>query len=410
MKTNHLYLFFIFFTILLSCTSQTDEQDPVTSFKSVAKGGQIVEANNTFAFSLFKEIAMTETKNNFMISPVSASLAMGMVYNGAAGKTQQAFADVFDYGDATLEQTNLVNQNIIDNLTYGTSGSTFEVANSLWVNHNFPIKESFVALNQKYYYAAVENRDFKDPATLNAINHWASSNTNGKIPEILDEISDNAVLYAINALYFKSDWKYKFDPDDNQSLPFHSEDGTVKNVAMMSMEQDLPYFSNELFAAARLPYKNDKYSMTLLLPHGGKTTKDVVALMSSENWNQWQDDYAEKGIKLTMPKFTFSYEKKFNEALINLGLSNAFSEGVADFSKMTDMEVFISFVLQKTFIEVNEKGSEAAAVTAVGIELTSVGGGTPHLFLDRPFLFVITEKDTGSICFIGKVGQPQYNQ
>tara|TARA_R110000868_G_scaffold411005_1_gene701323 strand:- start:17201 stop:18427 length:1227 start_codon:yes stop_codon:yes gene_type:complete len=393
-------------TALQSCS--TVDETPLKSFDSVAKGRQIVSANNDFAFSLFKEIAQAETKDNFMISPVSASLALGMVYNGTNGETQQAFSNVFNYGNATLEETNLANQNIINNLTDKSSGATFEIANSIWVENSFPVKESFLKANKTYYYAEVQNKDFRDPKTLETINNWVSDKTYGKIPEILNEISPEAVLYAINALYFKSDWKFRFDPEDTKALPFNLDDGTVKQVDMMSMEQDLKYFSNDVFSSVELPYKNDKYIMTLMLPHSDKTADDIVAIMNNANWIEWQKNYSVQGLKITMPKFTFSYERLFNDALTNLGLGIAFTDN-ANFNGISEIPTKISFVLQKTFIDVNEKGTEAAAVTVVGIELTSVGGPKQFL-LDRPFVFAITEKETGSLCFMGKVGIPEYKE
>ncbi|MFD1615714.1 serpin family protein [Gelatiniphilus marinus] len=402
---------FLLSTLISAATFQscsTTDEISIEPFDSVAKGREIVSANNDFAFSLFKEINKTETEDNFLISPVSASLALGMVYNGANGETQEAFSNVFNYGNTTLEETNLVNQNIIDNLSYTSTGAVFEIANSIWVNNSFPVNNSFLQANKTYYYAEVQNKDFSDPKTLETINHWVSNKTHEKIPEILKEISPNAVLYAINAIYFKSDWKYRFKPEDTKLLPFKLDNGSIKQVEMMTMEQDLKYFSNDMFSSVELPYNNDKYMMTLLLPHADKVANDIVAILNNKNWMAWQNNYTEQAVKITMPKFTFSYKKQFNDALTNLGLGIAFSDN-ADFSGISDVATKISFVLQKTFIDVNEKGTEAAAVTAVEIINTSMGGPIQFL-LDRPFVFTITEKETGSLCFMGKVGAPEYKE
>ncbi|MGC1205456.1 MAG: serpin family protein [Flavobacteriaceae bacterium] len=408
MKFVNIFSTVIFISIMTFQSCSTEEDTPLKAFDTIAKGQQIVTSNNDFAFSLFKEIAQNETENNFMISPVSASLALSMIYNGSAGDTQQAFTNVFNYGNTTLEETNIVNQNIIDNLTYASSGTTFEIANSLWVKNSFPINETFLEANKTYYFAEVQNKDFSDPKTLETINNWVSNKTNGKIPKILNEISSNAVLYAINALYFKSDWKYHFKPEDTKKLPFQLDNSTVKQADMMTMEQNLKYFSNTVFSSVLLPYKNDKYTMTLLLPNPDKKVNDIIAIMDIENWTNWQNKHSDKNIKITLPKFTFSYEKTFNTALINLGLGIAFTEN-ANFSGLSDIDTQISFVLQKTFIDVNEKGTEAAAVTVGAIETTS-SGGLQKFLLDRPFLFTVTEKETGSICFIGKVGIPEYDK
>ncbi|WP_166962580.1 serpin family protein [Yeosuana marina] len=406
MKLDHTLLlpFLICVITFQSCSTSNDE--PLIPFDTVSKGHQIVSANNDFAFSLYKEIAQTETENNFMISPVSASLALGMVYNGTDGETKQAFASMFNYGNTTIEETNLVNQNIIENLTRTASRTTFDIANSLWIKNTFPVKESFLTTNKSYYFAEVQNKDFNDPQTLKTINNWVSNKTNGKIPSILDNISADAVLYAINAIYFKSDWEFRFKTENTKLLSFHLANGNVKQVEMMSMQQDLKYMANDIFSSVELPYKNNKYSMTLILPNTNKTFDDVMPIMNSENWLDWQNNFTVQDIKITLPKFKFSSKKEFNDALANLGLGIAFSNN-ANFSNLSNTDTKISFVLQKTFIDVNEKGTEAAAVTAVGIVTTSIGESKQFL-LNKPFLFVITEKETGSICFMGKVGNPEY--
>ncbi|MDY7394653.1 serpin family protein [Aureibaculum sp. 2210JD6-5] len=404
MNRRHLFSLIFLTLVLFSCESETDE--PLPDFNSIAKSGEIVESNNKFAFDLFKQVANEETKANFMISPVSASLALGMVYNGAENETKSAFNTVFNYGDASLEEVNLVNQNIIDQLTDNSSGSTFNIANSLWIENNFPVKDNFVDLNKQFYDAKVESLDFKDPKSVDIINNWVADKTQQKIPTIIDAIDPGMVLFAINALYFKSDWKYTFKEENTHKQPFYPENGTAADVDMMNMEQDLSFLSNDLFSSVILPYKNDKYKMMLFIPNEGKNVSDISAKMDQESWDSWLGQYYEAGVSLSMPKFTFDYETMLNDALKNLGLGVAFTDA-ADFSGLSDRPTKISFVKQKTFIEVNEKGTEAAAVTAVGIETTSAGQNI-QLMLNRPFLFLITEKNTNSICFIGKVGLPEY--
>jgi serpin B len=391
--------------ILQACSSETTVEKP-EPFSSIPKGEEIVKANNEFAFSLFKEIADEETEANFMISPVSASLALGMVYNGAANETQQAFANTFNYGDATIEETNQINKSIIDNLTYSGSGARFDVANSLWIRNTFPVNEQFIGLNKNYYYAEVQNLDFDDPNSLKTINNWVSNKTNNKIPKILNTISPDAVLYAINALYFKGDWKHRFDSSNSKELPFYPDNSSFQSVTMMHQQENFEYFSNEEFSSVVLPYKEDQFNMVLLLPNENKNTEDIISSLNWESWQNWQQNYSVAKIALTLPKFTFSYEKLFNEALSDLGLGIAFTDE-ADFSGISDVPTKISFVLQKAFIDVNEKGTEAAAATFVAIGVTSVPLVTEMNF-NKPFLFVITEKNTGSICFIGKVGMPEY--
>ncbi|QCX40902.1 serpin family protein [Aureibaculum algae] len=402
MKKFYLLPILFLSIILISCESVTNE--PLPEFESIAKSGEIVKSNNEFAFSLFKEIAKEESSQNFMISPVSASLALGMVYNGAENQTKEAFNSVFNYGNTSLEEVNLVNQNLIAQLSDNNSGAIFNIANSLWIKNNFPVKDAFIDLNKQFYDAKVQNLDFKDPNSVDIINNWIADKTQQKIPTVIDNISPSLVLFAINALYFRSDWKYKFNEENTNDQPFYPEEGNTKSVAMMNMEQDLSFLSNSLFSSVILPYKNDKYSMMVFLPNEDKNVTDIIADMNEESWNNWLGQYNENGIYLSMPKFTFAYEKLFNEALDHLGLGIAFTDN-ADFSGISEIATQIAFVKQKTFIEVNEIGTEAAAVTTIGIETTSTGSST-RMTLNKPFLFLITEKNTNAICFIGKIGMP----
>ncbi len=404
MKSLALPFAILFFIVLISCESESNENP--AEFKSLPKSEKIIAANTNFAFSLFKEIATDETKDNFMISPVSASLALGMVYNGAENETKNAFDQVLNYGDASLEEVNGINQSLINYLIDNVSGTQFSIANSLWMNQDFSFHDNFTSLNKKYYDAEVENLNFQDPNTLKIINNWVSDKTQKKIPTILETIEPGMVLFAINALYFKSDWKYKFKEENTTNLPFHPEGSSAKSVPMMNMTENLSFLSNSIFSSVKLPYKNEKFSMTVFLPHADKTVKDIIDAFDENNRENWESQYSTQKVNLSLPKFTFSYKKEFNGALINMGLGIAFSDA-ADFSLMSATPTQISFVLQKTFIEVNEKGTEAAAATVVGMELTSAGPTENRLLIDRPFLFLITEKTTNTICFMGKVGMPE---
>ncbi len=403
MKSLALPFALLFLFTLISC--ETESNETPAQFKSLPKSEKVIASNTDFAFSIFKEIANDETADNFMISPVSASLALGMVYNGAENETKNAFDEVFNYGDASLEEVNGINQSLITYLTENVSGTQFSIANSIWMNQNFTFYDDFTSLNKKYYDAEVQNLDFSDPKTLKMINNWVSDKTRKKIPTILDRIGSSDVLFAINALYFKSDWKYKFKEDNTKSLPFYPENASTKNVPMMNMTENLSYTANDLFSSVILPYKSDKFNMVLYLPNTDKNLDNVINALTAVNYEKWKAQYATQEVILSLPKFTFSYEKKFNNALENIGLGIAFTDA-ADFSKMSSIATQISFVLQKTFIEVNEKGTEAAAATVVGMINTSVP--IQHVFkVNRPFLFLITEKTTNAICFMGKVGMPE---
>jgi serpin B len=388
--------------ILQSCSSNVEEEK---KFNTITNGETFVKANNKFAFDVFKEVSKLEAEENTMISPVSLSLALGMTYNGAAGETKTAFENTLNYSNFYPTEINTINQEIIHHLASSSSGSLFEIAKSIWVKKDFLVKEEFLDVNKNFYNAAVRNLDFSDANSVNIINDWVSDKTYQKIPKIIEKINPLDVMFLINALYFKSDWKYSFDVKDTEDLPFYGENST-QSVKMMNLTNDLSFYENEYFSSVKLPYKNNKYTMTLFLPNETKTTSDILEVLNTENWEKWNALFYTKEVALKMPKFKFSYEKLLNKALIDMGLGNAFSAD-ANFNGISNENLSISFVIQKTFIEVNEKGTEAAAVTAVGISTTSIDPSKKVMIVNKPFLFSITENETGSICFIGKIGMPK---
>jgi serpin B len=388
--------------ILQSCSSNVEEEK---KFNTITNGEAFIKANNKFAFDVFKEVSKLEAEENSIISPVSLSLALGMTYNGADGETKTSFENTLNYSNFYPTEINTINKEIVYHLSNVSSGTVFEIANSIWVKKDFLVKEEFLAVNKNFYDAEVRNLDFSDGNSLNIMNDWVSDKTYQKIPKIIEKIDSLDVMFLINALYFKSDWKYSFDVEDTESLPFYGENST-QSVKMMNLTNDLSYYENEYFSSVKLPYKNSKYTMTLFLPNETKTTSDILQVLDTENWGKWNALFLTKEVALKMPRFKFSYEKLLNKALTDMGLGKAFSAD-ANFNGISNENLSISFVIQKTFIEVNEKGTEAAAVTATGISTTSIDPSKKIVILNKPFLFSITENETGSICFIGKIGMPK---
>lgn len=394
---------FLLTLLLLIFTFGCSESEKEPSFKKTATSSKIVSANNDFAFSFFQEIA-SEQKDNFMVSPVSLSLAMGMLYNGTDGVTRNIMSEGLGYTNINTENLSEINKNIIDNLT----NEQLQIANSNWIKEGFQVKQNFIDLNKKYYYAEVKTEDFSNSSTVDKINNWASNNTNEKIKEIITEIPGNAILYLINAIYFNANWQFEFKAEDTNQELFFPKTGNSKLVDMMHMKTDELFFlKNELFSSVILPYKDDKYSMTILLPNGDNDTNSIVANLSANTWQNWQENYVKTEVNLSLPKFKFEYKNTLNDELTNLGFGNLF--GTPNLSGIADSNLSVSKVLQKTFIDVNEKGTEAAAVTVIEIEKTSLPQ-IAEVNCKKPFLFLITEKNTGSICFIGKVGKPEYSE
>lgn len=360
MKPIYYQLILALIFVLSSCENTADDNVENNEILLSKSAKLIVSSNNSFAFDFIKTVNENEEQENYMVSPVSLSLALGMAYNGAANSTKTAFEDVMYYQDLS-DGANEFNKALISNLSSSNNGSVMEIANSLWINENYPVKDSFIILNKTYYDAEVQNRDFSDASTLTDINKWVSDKTHEKIPTILDYITPDAVLYLINALYFNANWQYEFDKEYTEKGAFTITDGSTKQVDIMKMTAKIPYLSNELFTSVRLPYEKDKYYMTILLPNDNKTTDDIINTINNQQWEQWLSDYdTSQEVTVYMPKFKSQYQNGLNDELIDLGLKNAFSSSTADFSNISDIKVYISMVLQKTYIDVNESGTEAS--------------------------------------------------
>jgi len=376
------------------------------------KAKAIVGANNTFGFGLFNKINdETEMTDNIVISPLSASMALGMTMNGADGETRAAMENTLGFMDVTSEDINESYKNLIGALTTVDPNVTIEIPNSVWYSDVFSVLQEFVDINKDYFNAEVNPLDFSDQASVDVINNWVAESTHDKIKTILDQIDADAKMFLINAVYFNGTWKFEFDEQYTEPETFYLADGTTKQVDMMKQEATLSYCGNEVFVAVDLFYGSGNFSMVVMLPKADYTTGDIISEMNNENWNNWMNSFSEANIQLSLPKFKLEYEKRLNDALIEMGMAPAFDPYSADFSKINpDDPLFIGFVRQKTYIDVNEEGTEAAAVTIVGMYTTSVPEPSlPYFFtVNKPFVFAIKEKDTGAILFLGKVMEPIY--
>ena len=373
------------------------------------KSKSLIQSSNDFAFDIFKEVVSNEENDdNLMISPLSISLALAMTYNGADHETKKAFEKVLHLNGLSAEDINKSYQSLVKALLSVDPKVIMEIANSIWYRNTFHVEDKFLQVNKTYYDARVSAMNFADPSSLETINQWVADHTHDKIDKIIDQIDPMDIMYLINAVYFKGTWKYQFDENNTQEAPFYDEEGNSSgNAQMMHIKGDVNYTSNELFHAIDLPYGQGNFSMIILLPKKGKSLDDVAENMTDQNWKIWTDSFTEnKDFSIYIPKFKFEYKKKLNNALIKLGLGEAFS-GNADFTKINPQgNLSISEVMHKTFIEVNEEGTEAAAVTSVTIRLTSIGP-SDEFRADHPFIFIIREKSTGAIMFMGKVGEPE---
>ena len=387
------------------CTlMEPDEDDrPIELRPLTSAEQQISEADNRFGLKLFRALSEDERDANLFISPLSVSMALGMTLNGADGETYAAMQKTLELAGLSEEEINTSYQGLIELLTNLDRKVVFEIANSVWYRQGFAVEPPFVDASETYFDAAIREMDFNSPAAVQAINGWVEEETHGKIDQIINEIDPGIVMFLINAIYFKGTWTYEFDESDTRDDAFTQHDGTDVQVPMMRQEADLPYFETEAFQAVDLPYGDSLFSMTVLLPREGHDVDDLAAELEPEQWNEWMGRFATREVDLRLPRFKLEYEKELNDVLTTLGMGVAFARGLADFTRINrDGGLNIDYVKHKTFVEVNEEGTEAAAVTVVAIELTSAPV-TPAMHVNRPFVFAIRERHSGTILFIGKV-------
>jgi len=398
----------ILLPLTMSC--QKDEgpdfptEEKVIELSPEAKA--MVSTDNQFGIELFKRMVIQESDKNVMISPLSISQALLMSYNGSAGETKTAFEETMFMSDLTTEEINQAQKELVKALLEVDPAVTISIANSIWHREGFPVKPEFIKANQEFYDAEVREAAF-DQSTVDLINNWVENKTNGKIDQIIDQIDPSMVMFLINAIYFNGNWKYKFEASNTTNNDFNLSNGSKVNVPFMNQEVTAKLMLHDDFTILDLPYGRGNYSMLIFLPDEDKTIDDVMAVWNTENYNVWLENFKEMNVEVSIPKFKFGYTKELNDFLQSMGLSVAFDPNNADFSNITEaMPLYIDFVKHKSFIEVNEKGTEAAAVTVVGIGNTCADPSYPKFIANRPFLFAIREKYTNAILFIGQVTNP----
>jgi serine protease inhibitor len=369
---------------------------------------EMMKSDQQFAIEFFANVfneEAAELDKNFMISPLSLSMALAMTWNGADGETKAVMQKVLKLDGYTDQEVNEYYEKLREALLKTDPSTKLAIANSIWTNKNIKIKDDFIRLNNEYFNSTVESVDFSDANSVKLMNKWAADNTNNLITHVLDKTNPNALMYLMNALYFKGIWTSEFNSRNTSSKPFYSEDGQTKNVDMMHQKSSFNYNENQTMQIVELPYGNQAFSMIVLLPKEGNKLADVTQeLQNSNSWGNLVSGLRSTQVDLYLPKFKTEYSRVLNDVLEKMGMGIAFEPGAADFSRMTDADAFISFVEQFTYINTDEVGTEAAAVTVVGIELTSYQPDRTATFnANRPFIYIIRENSTGSILFMGAV-------
>lgn len=377
---------------------------PITSLprQLTAAEQKLISGSNTFAFDLMRQINKAERDSNVFVSPLSASMALGMTSTGAAGTTYDAFHNTLRLGDASRQEVKEGYKSLIALLTGLDASTDVRIANSIWYEKKFPFNDTFLSDTKSFFNAQVQPLDFKQPSAVDAINAWVSDATVKKIPKILDSIDSAEVMFLINAIYFKGTWQQQFDKAQTRDAPFFALDGTSGSNALMHRMGQMRVAQTANLTAVDLYYGNSAFAMTLLLPKSSADINGLTESLTGPSWKTLVDSFGERETDLYVPRFKLEWGKVLNDQLTALGLGLAFIR--ADFTPMSPRgtELVITKVIQKTFVDVNEEGTEAAAATSVGMGTTSLPSSIV-VRLDRPFVFAIRERFSGTILFIGKI-------
>jgi len=390
----------------VSCGKPSDKESD-NSYKPLdlsTKSSEFVVKGNGFAFNYIDRINSASSKD-YIISPLSMQFLLGMILDGARGETASEICSVLGYGEGEVGAVNEFCLSMLRQLPEMDKKTKLSIANAIFVDTGWPLLDTYKNDVGGYYEAEVANLDFSDNAgSLKVINGWCSDHTNGLVPKILDEVSTDMLAYLLNAMYFKSQWKHKFDKESTGKESFTNEAGATGTVDMMKQNESHGYNENEVFQIVRLPYGNGAFSMYIFLPKKGFKVSDVASSLSKSDWNSLRRDVVTCEVDLWLPKFETKFHINLNEILSAMGMPRSFDPERADFKAMSEYALYLSFVQQDAVIKVDEEGAEAAVVSSAGMmKGTSVSPGKHVVFhADHPFLYLITESGTGAVLFAGR--------
>jgi serpin B len=366
--------------------------------KAASVSGQISETNNEFGLDLLKQVS-SEQDGNVVISPISVSSSLAMAYTGSAGATREQISRTIALGNRSDSDVGEDYRLLMQSLENVDSRVKVSVANSAWIKEDFPVREGYVSDLETYYDAKIgEGIDKQE------MNSWVARQTEGKIDEIVKNVRSRDRMFLINAVYFDGKWREKFDESSTSSEEFEAPGGNV-TVEMMSQKEEFGYYGSDRYSLARLPYGRDKVAMYVLLPERNAGVDKVLENLTANELDQAFNATDKRELRVKLPKFKAEYSRRLNSDLKSLGMENAFNRSSANFSGISRRPLYISTVRHKTFIEVDEKGTEAAAATSVGATFTSAT--LPTSFeVDRPFIFFIRDDRSGAVLFSGKITNP----
>lgn len=396
-----------FLTLLFIFTGYCFSQE-LSPISIVAKG------NNASGFALFKQIDVKQKDKNIFISPFSIAMAFGMAYEGASGNTAQEIASVFAFMPNDKERWDAFSA-IYKTLNPDNAKYKLAIANAFWVQQDYPLLRAYTDVLKNYYHSEAYNVDFTHKDTreeaVKKINMWAANNTYDKIRQVLtlDDVKPLTRLILTNAVYFKANWLYQFDKKQTKEDDFYIDSNKkIKTPMMMQRNATIKYMENNNIKMIELPYEGKALSMFVILPK--KDIKSIIPLLSDKNFESWRHDLMLGKVDVYLPKFKIECGYMLVEPLIKMGIKDAFNETKADFSKITGgKDLYISKVIHKTFCDVNEEGTEAAAVTAIVMNTKSMNSFDRKIFkADHPFIYAIVDNNTGVMLFLGKMIKPEY--
>lgn len=433
MKKSLLSAFILMATssFVLSCSSSsaTEEEDWGESKKIVnmlsepqpiqltAEQKVFANDNNQFTLNFLKTVnEVDQSGKSFIYSPLSITYVLGMVNDAAIGNTEKELEQTLGFHKGGIKAVNDYCKKLIDGLPKVDNKVTLDIANAIFLNKDYALKQQFQQDMQNYYDAKAEALDFSSPQTLEHINGWCNDKTKGMIPKILDEVNPDMVSYLLNAIYFKADWASKFDSKNTKEETFTTKTGST-TLPMMHQYVLISYLKTNTYSAVILPYGNSLWNMTVMLPEEGATTDDIIkevaqsSVLNNRGWcGTGSDVFQGYEVDLKLPRFETASdtdELGLVELMKKMGIKQAFDPDFAEIPNMCeDRNLYISMMRQKAKIKVNEEGSEAAAVTVAGVNATTAVSPQEYpkatFHANRPFVYVISEASSGVILFVGK--------
>jgi serine protease inhibitor len=366
---------------------------------------KISSANNKVAFKFLRETLKINNKENVIISPLSLSTILALTQNGAVGSTKEEMLKALELQGLDDSTINESYRNIIAHFN-SLKGIETKIGDSIWIRKNADVKKELISVGKNYYEAEINEVDFTKKNTVDAVNKWVSGRTAGKINKMMDSFEDHTYMTLINTVYFKGKWNNPFTERNTSKQKFTSSDGSTKDVDMMKETMGIDYIKNTNFQAVRIPYEDQNFGMYVFLPNKDSSVDKLMNEMTMENWNKWINEFKKTQVQVSLPKFKIEFEEELNSMLKGFGMKDAFN-GNANFSNITDKtDLYIDLVKQKSYIDVNEAGTEAASATAVVMKTVSAPLDPTQFTVDRPFLYAIADKKTGLIIFMGKVEKP----